>query len=77
MGEKTQFRSQTREADRTDEVSLWAAMSVIMVALLALVSAIYFVEISQDELKAANAAGENNPSLQSENTSTTAVSAKK
>lgn len=42
----------------TDGSSRWATIAVLVVVLIALCSAIYFVEIRQDELKAANAVGE-------------------
>lgn len=45
-----------------DGSSRWAAIAVLVVVLITLCSAIYFVEIRQDELKAANALSEADPS---------------
>jgi uncharacterized protein HemX len=58
MDEKSKEIPQSSQSGDENGSSPWAAMVVTLVALMALCSAIYFVEIRQDELKAANALAE-------------------
>lgn len=55
MDEQPENNIQMREAGDESKGSPWTALTVLLVALMALCSAIYFVDIRQDELKAANA----------------------
>jgi hypothetical protein len=57
MQDEAEKKWNTGRPGKGDESSLGAATAVTLVVLLALCSAVYFVETRQQELKAANAMG--------------------
>jgi hypothetical protein len=68
MDEKPEPAANPAEDNEQEMNSPWAVIGVMVVVLMALCSAIYFVEIRQEELKAANAVSELEPAQQGETT---------